>query len=207
MAAGASLNATLNWGIRRGPTTAEITNVVVGTFPQTSFTQPTQGDPFGPWVNGTQAVSFPRNATTTFTNIVTTADGKTVSPTPSVTINFSLRRYVGFMTEPNGTPLLGDFIPTRDDILGLSQKVFGSSRNFSNYSFSPSGPQRVVIAYPEAWDQGQPDVQITALGSLLNSDGYYRHVISFQNASGHTENYVIYLLKQNYNGNMTLSIQ
>jgi len=205
MAAGASLNATLNWGIRRAPTTTEITTVTVGGQAQLGFTQPTQGDPFGPWVNGTQAATFNRNSTTTFYNTVLTTDSKQAQA--SFTINFSLKRYVGFMTEPNGTPLEGDFIPTRDDILGLSQQTFGSSRSFSGYSFSPTGAQRVVIAYPEAWDQGQPDVQITALGSLLNNDGYYRHVVSFQNASGHTENYVVYLLKQNYNGNMTLTIQ
>ncbi|BFG69134.1 hypothetical protein KACHI17_00150 [Sediminibacterium sp. KACHI17] len=204
MSTGSSLAATLNWGIRRGPTTAEITTVTVGGQSQT-FTQPSQGSPYGPSVNGTQAVSFPRNTTTVFSNIVVTADGKQAQS--DVTVNFAFRKYYGFMTQPGGVTEGQEFSPTVSDILALTNQPFASSRNLTA-TITPSGAQRLVIAYPVSLDPGVgTSAQISVGGFAINTDAYRREVIALTNASGATENYVVYTWKTNTNGSVSITVQ
>ncbi len=200
MATGAALSANLNWTAGRQATTATLSTISVGGQSQT-FSQPAQGAS----VNGVQAVTFSRNTNVTLSNIVLTTDSK--SAQANVTISFSWRRYYGFVTQPGGVSEGEEFTPTPAEILALANQPFASSRGFSA-TVNPSGSQRLVIAYPVAWDPGPTtSAQISIGGFVLNTDAYRREVISFTNASGGIQDYVVYTMKNNTSAFVSLTVQ
>ena len=199
MADGAALSATLNWGAGRQATTATLSTISVDGNTQ-SFIQPAQGAS----VSGTQAVTFARNTSKTFSNIVLTSDSK--SAQANVSVNFSYRRYVGFVTQPGGVSEGQGFTPTQPEILALASQPFASSRGFTS-SVTPSGAQRLVIAYPVAWDPGGNPATISVDGFTINADGFTRQVISFTNASGAIADYVVYTRNINTNSQISVTVQ
>jgi hypothetical protein len=114
--------ATINWGAGRqaatgaAAATTNIASIVVGGVTPT-FTQPAAGAS----VSGTQAVTFPINANTTFTNTVTTTDAKTASASTSFTVYD--KRYIGWSVTPT---------PTDAEIrAAIAQDNNGGSGNYS----------------------------------------------------------------------------
>lgn len=200
MATGGTISVTLNWTAGRQASTATLSTVVVGGASQ-SFTQPVQSAS----TNGSLIVNLTRNSNTTYTNQVTTSDAKNASA--SVSINFSWRRYYGFMTAPGGVSNGTGFTPSNAEILALSNNGFGSSRGFTSASLTPSGGQRMVIAYPLAWDPGPSVSAQIWVGGLESSSGFQRQVVSFTNASGGVTDYVVYVQLNNTSGNISFTIQ
>lgn len=200
MATGATISVTLNWTAGRQTSTETLSTVVVGGTSQ-SFTQPAQSAS----TNGSAVVNLTRNSNTTYTNQVTTSDAKTASA--SVSINFSWKRYYGFMTAPGGVADGTGFLPSAANILALSNNGFASSRGFISASLSPVGTQRMVIAYPLAWDPGPSTSAQIWIGGLESSGNFQRHVLSFTNASGGTTDYVVYVHLNNTSGNLSFIVQ
>ncbi len=192
MAPGADLSVTLNWTAGRQSSTANLATVNIAGGSVT-FTQPGAGGS----VSGSQSNHITRNVNTNFSNTVTTVDNKTAST--SVGMNFSWKRYYGFLDGPaDGVSLT----VTNAQILSLAQG-FGSGKNFSA-NFTPTGSQRLVIAYPLSWDGTNTQILI---GGLDQTGAFERTVQSFTNASGAITNYVIYASINNTNGSVNFSIQ
>jgi hypothetical protein len=200
MATGGTISVTLNWTAGRQASTATLSTVVVGGVSQ-SFSQPAQSAS----TNGSANVNLTRNSNTTYSNQVTTSDAKTASA--NVSINFSWRRYYGFMSAPGGVSNGTGFTPSNSDILALSNNGFGSSRGFTSPTLTPSGGQRMVIAYPLAWDPGPSVSAQIWVGGLESSSGFQRQVVSLTNASGGITDYVVYVQLNNTSGNISFTIQ
>lgn len=136
MPVGSNVNVTLNWSASRQDKTAPLATVVVGGINQ-SFSQPAAPGT----VSGTQSVSVVRNANTTFSNVVTTTDGKSAIAT--TTIPWSPRRYYGWVTDTTGisSSSFNDAVITS---LGNEQS---SSRSKSFNTGNPTGNHFYVYAY------------------------------------------------------------
>ncbi|BFG69133.1 hypothetical protein KACHI17_00140 [Sediminibacterium sp. KACHI17] len=199
MASGVNIPVTLSWTAGRQASTEPLASVTVGGVAQT-FTQPAQNAS----INGSVIVSVPRNTNTSFSNQVLTTDGKSISGTPSVSVNFSWRRYYGFIDAPVGVADGTGFTPSASDILALSNKEFGSSRGVSSPTLIPTAGQRLVIAYPAIWDAGTTKIWI---GGLESSGNFQRQVVSFTNASGASTNYVVYVLLNNTSGQLSFIVE
>jgi hypothetical protein len=200
MAAGASIPVTLTWTAGRQSSTEPLATVTVAGASQ-SFTQPAQGAS----TTGNASNSFARNSNVSFTNQVITTDGKNASQ--NVSINFSWKRYYGFMNAPGGVPDGTGFLPSGANILALSNSGFASSRGFTSATLTPVGTQRMVIAYPLAWDPGASTSAQIWIGGLESSGNFQRHVMSFTNASGGTTDYVVYVHLNNTSGNLSFIVQ
>lgn len=183
---------TLAWTAGRAAATEPITGITVnGTNVFT--TTPAAGAS----VNGTLAATATNNQKTTFSMSVKTADNKTA--TANATIDFQSKRYWGFATggEDGET-----FAPTDAQILALSGSAFGTSAAVSNLSASPSGRQKLVIAYPASWGGNK-----IIVGVNDSTGAFERTTRSFTNASGGTTTYVIYVQRDNTAAGLTFSIQ
>lgn len=200
MAAGGSIPVTLTWTAGRQASTEPLASVTVaGGSP--SFTQPAQNAS----TTGNVTVNVTRNTNTSFSNQVVTTDSKNASQ--SVSVNFSWRRYYGFMDAPGGVTDGTGFTPSSADILALSNNGFASSRGVTSPTLTPTGNQRLVIAYPVAWDPGLSTSAKIWIGGLESSGNFQRQVISFTNASGGNTNYVVYVLLNNTSGALSFIVE
>jgi len=180
LATGTDLSEILTWSAGRyagnvtQAATANISTINISGYSQSynqSFTNPTAGSS----TSGSQVVSYPRNITSTFTNTITTTDGKTVTYTTSNT--FYDKRYIGFAAGP---------IPTDMEILSaIYQDNNGGTTSFTTtlaqllndkYLFYANTSTVTTVTV-----NGFPS---TAAFSLNNSR-------SFTNASGGTTTYYV----------------
>jgi len=199
MAAGPDIPVTLNWKATRLASTATLTNITVGGDVQ-SFIQP---DP-NTSVNGSAVINIPRNINRTFRNDVVTSDGKDASA--SISISFGWQRYFGFMTAPGGVAEESAFEPSMSAIRALSNKSFATSRVIGSTTVTSSGNQRLVIAFPLAYDPG-PGLLKIWIGGFESSGAFVRYpIIDFENASGGKRDYVVYVHKYNLSDQVTLNV-
>lgn len=173
--AGNDLNYSLNWSAGRqaatssAQATATLSTIVVGGTSQT-FSQPSAGAT----VNGTQLVAVVRNTNTTFTNLVTTSDGKTASAT--TTFTFLPKRYYGWVSDTTGLRS-----GAADATIRALSSELSASKVKSWSTGSPSGTQFYVYAYYatagalSAFDMnGFPSIEAmnSVSRSFTNSEGY-----------------------------------
>lgn len=170
--AAGNTSRTLSWTAGRQSATATLSSIMVAGITQT-FTQP----PINATVSGTQNVSVPNNANTTYTNTVTTTDGKTATAT--TTFSYQNKIYAGFVT--SATPTDGDIINALNGNVG---GVFSGSRNQSGSLSAPGASKFIVFSNPASY--GTPNVVINGLGVSYNQT-----TRSFTNASGGVVTYII----------------
>jgi hypothetical protein len=187
-----STSVSLSWTAGRDAATEEITEIIVnGTNVFTA------SPAAGASVSGTQSASAVNNLKTTFTMSVKTSDNKTASANAS--IDFQWKRYWGFAA---GGEDGVSFSPTDAQILSLSGSEFGTSAAVANKSASPSGPQKLVIAYPASWGGSK-----IIVGVNDSTGAFEKTTRSFTNASGGTTSYVIYVQKDNTAAGLTFGVQ
>jgi hypothetical protein len=190
--AAGSTSVSLSWTASRAAATEPITGITVnGTNVFT--TTPAAGAS----VSGTLTVTATNNQKTTFSMSVKTADNKTASQ--STTIEFQSKRYWGFASGGDDGEV---FAPTDAQILALSGSAFGTSAAVSNLTASPSGRQKLVIAYPSSWGGNK-----IIVGVNDSTGAFEKTTRSFTNASGGTTSYVIYVQRDNTAAGLTFSIQ
>lgn len=137
LAAGIDLGKTLNYSIRRQPTTVEIDTVIIAGVPYTSFDN-SEGPDYTE--SGTQPVAVPRNTTTTFSIIATTTDGK--SDTSYTSFSFRGRRYWGWV---NDTSNLANSASDATIAALSSELIESNSKSFT--TTDPTPGQFFVFAY------------------------------------------------------------
>ncbi|GAC1588321.1 MAG: hypothetical protein NVS3B19_07830 [Ginsengibacter sp.] len=182
----------LNWTAGRKKVSANIATVVVGGVPQ-KFTNP---DP-GATINGVQLIDQPANTDASYQNVVTTADKKSALATAYV--KFAWKIYWGFINGPANGVLM---VPKNNEILSLSQEL-SSTKNMIK-SIAPNGSQRVIIAIPEIYESGGSKIMINQMDQ---TGAFDRIVQQVKNKFGATINYVLYISKNNTNGNLTFELQ
>jgi hypothetical protein len=168
-------SATLNWSAGRLAATEPISSIVVNGISQ-SFTQP--GAPGT--VSGTQSVTLTYNTNQTFTNTVTTTDGKSASATTSFT--YLPRRYWGRTSTE---------IPDNATILAATGggSELSSSKAKSGFIVTAFGSNRIFFAYPS----NLGDLTGLTIGGFDSLSAFVKNVISVTNASGFTQNYNVYV--------------
>ncbi|MBC8987064.1 hypothetical protein H9X96_14925 [Pedobacter sp. N36a] len=183
---------TLNWTAGRAMETGELTSInVAGQEVFSSSPAP------GATVTGTVNVSATSNQSNTFKLIVKTADNKTAEATAS--LNFQWKRYYGFA---NGGEDGENFAPTDAQILALGSSEFGSGAAVSNKAASPSGRQKLVIAYPSIWGGSK-----IIVGILDSTGAFEKTTRSFRNSVGGVTDYVIFVQRDNTAAGLTFTIQ
>lgn len=186
-----STAVTLTWTAGRAAETAAITEILVNS--QNVFT--TSPAP-GASVNGTMNTTAVNNQSNTYMMSVKTADNKTQSASASV--SFQWKRYYGFVS-------LGDdgsgVQPTNAQILAL-QSEFATGAAVSGKSATPSGSQKLVIAYPASFGGSKITVGVND-----STGAFDKSTVSFTNASGGTVSYVVFVQKDNTAGALTFSVQ
>jgi len=171
MAAGADLNYTLSYTAGRQAATEPLASIVVAGNTKT-FTQPSAPGT----VSGTQAVTVVRNTNTTFTNTVTTTDGKQAQA--STGVYWSAKFYYGFVSSAT---------PSNSEVISMNG-VFYSGGSYSNTVATPSTAGRIAFAKP---------VNTGTFGSIIintflqPSDNYTITTQSITNASGYTQDYYV----------------
>lgn len=166
-------NRTLSWTATRQTATATLATIVVDGVTQT-FTQPAQGGT----VSNNKTAIVPHNTNTTYSNIVTTTDGKTATAT--TTFIYQNKIYAGFVT--NATPTDADIIAaTGSSYVG---GIFSASRNQSGTLTTPSSSKYFIFVSPASY--GTPNILINGLGATLNQT-----TRNFTNASGAIISYII----------------
>lgn len=176
MASGVQMPFVLNWSAGRQAATAGLQSIVVAGTNET-FTQPAPSAS----ISGTQAVSVSRNVNTSFTNTVTTTDGKT--DVASVSYNFFAKRYWGFWSTAS---------PSDATVQGLaSEFVTTRTKAQINPAVAPTGQQYFVIAFPASLD---PSNTSTIWVNGLDQTGTFtRTVKPFTNASGYVQSYIFFI--------------
>jgi len=181
---------TLSWSAGRAAETAAITAIVVHN--QNVFT--TSPAP-GASVNGTISTTAVNNQNNSYTMSVKTADNKT--QTASASVSFQWKRYYGFMS-------LGDdgsgMMPGNAQILSLANELSGSAA--MTKSVTPSGSQKLVIAFPVSWGGG---ARVT-VGVNDSTGAFDKRTMSITNAIGGVTNYTVYVQKDNTAGALTFSV-
>lgn len=185
MEAGAALPFTLNWTAGRlGGTSALATIIVAGN--QKTFSQPNAPGT----VAGTQAVSVNRNVTNTFSMTVTTVDNQTTTVT--VTINFSPKRYFGWVTTP--TPPDFDILATTGELSASNAKTWTQA--------APGGSKFLMYAYP-ASEGDLTHFDINGFPSIEAMTLIKRNLTT---AAGFTQLYNIYVSKNAFTVTGTTSV-
>lgn len=187
-----STTVTLNWVAGRAAETAEITSIIV--HGQEVFTASPAA---GATVGGTLSANANNNQPTTFSMTVKTKDNKTQQA--SASISFQWKRYWGFA---NGGEDGQSFAPTDAEILSLSGAEFGTAATVTNKSASPSGRQKLVIAYPSSWGGTK-----VIVGVNDSTGAFEKTTRSFRNASGGVTDYVIYVQRDNTAAGLTFAVQ
>lgn len=182
---GFNLSATLNWSASRQAATQNLSTIVVASVNQTFVNPGAPGT-----VSGTQVVSYPRNLTTNYSNVVTTADGKTATAT--TTFTFLPKRYWG--RSSTNTPTASDLIA-----------ALGGGSELSNvkakglFSVTASGTNYVFYAYPSSLG----DLTSLTIGGFESLGTFTKNVTSITNASGYIQNYNIYVSNNTFSATAT----
>lgn len=191
MGASGTTSVSLNWTAGRAKETAELTSInVAGQEVFSASPAP------GASASGTVTVMAKNNEANVFKITVKTADNKTAEATAS--LSFQWKRYYGFATGGDDGE---NFAPTDAQILALTSE-FGSSAAVSNKAASPSGRQKLVIAYPAAWGGTK-----IIVGILDSTGAFEKTTRSFRNSAGGVTDYVIYVQKDNTAAPVTFTIQ
>lgn len=179
---------TLNWFASRQTATATLATIVVAGTNQ-SFSQPAQPGT----VSGTQNVSVPANTTTTYSNVVTTTDGKTA--TANTTFNFFPKRY--WFYSSTSTPSSADVVAA----LGGNSELTTTKVKSTQFAVAVSGADKYVsYAYPSSYG-----ALTSIIVSGIESIGAFNlNVVSVTNASGYTQNYNVYTTDNVFN-NVTIT--
>jgi hypothetical protein len=176
MASGTQLPFTLNWTAGRQAGTLGIQSIVVAGVNQT-FSQPAPSAS----VSGTQGVLVSRNVNASFSNVVTTTDGKTA--TASIAYTFLPKRYWGFWSTPT---------PSDASVQALTNE-FTTTRTKAqiNPAITPSGSLYFVIAFPASLDP--TNISTIWINGLDQTGTFTRTVKPFTNASGYTQSYIFFI--------------
>ncbi|RKD19017.1 hypothetical protein BCY91_14160 [Pelobium manganitolerans] len=166
---------TLNWTAGRQAATEPLYAIMVSGNLQT-FTQPSAPGT----VSGTQAVTITYNTNQSFSNTVTTTDGKSASAT--TTFTYLPQSYRGFISDVSG---IGNS-SSDATIRGLAYG-FTTSRAMS-YTTGSASNKYFVYAYPASFGD-LAGLSINGFPSLASMTKITR---AFTNASGYTQNYNIY---------------
>lgn len=196
MGAAGNTPVTLNWTAGRAKETAEITSINV-EGQEVFSSSPAPGGTVTGTVNVSVSVAGNGNQSSSFKLTVKTADNKTAEATAS--LSFQWKRYYGFAT---GGEDGESFAPNDAQILSLAHNEFGSSAAVSNKAASPSGRQKLVIAYPSSWGGSK-----IVVGILDSTGAFERTTRSFRNAAGGVIDYVIYVQRDNTAAPLTFTIQ
>lgn len=191
IAAGADLNVTLNYSAGRQADTQPLVSTVVGGVTITPNPNPAANAS----VSGTRSVTLVRNTNASYTNVVTTTDGK-ISPNTTSTINWLGRRYYGFLTLATANT------PTDAELIGSSNQGLLSILGNVTYSDTPSAGQYMVIAYPASF-ANLSSITINGFPSL---SAFTLVTRSLTNASGFTQSYKIYTSNNPFNTSSNQSI-
>lgn len=150
--------------------TAPISSIVVNGVSQ-SFSQPSAGS----YVTGRVSnVSITYNTNTTFSNVITTSDGK--SATYYTNYNFYPTYYIGYSSTSS---------PTDAELKAGINNIFpATTRVTSGTLAAPSGSSYIFFAVPSSF--GTPNVTINGLGVTYNNT-----TRSVTNASNYSQNYII----------------
>ena len=168
-----STSRILSWTAGRQSATSPIASIVVAGVNQT-FSQP----PFGGTSAGSQIVSTPNNTNTTYTNTVTTTDGRTAQATTAFI--YQNKIYAGFVS--SATPTDAEIIAaTGSSYVG---GFFSGGRNQSGALSTPSSSKFVVFVSPASY--GALNITINGLGLTYNQTAR-----SFTNASGGVSSYIV----------------
>jgi hypothetical protein len=184
-----TFGATLNWSAGRLAATQPLSSIVVAGVSQ-SFTTPSAGAS----ISGTQAVVITWNSNVTFTNSVTTVDSKSASSSTSFT--FLPKRYFG--RSASGTP---------DNTIILATAGGGSALSGSRagtFIISASGSNFPYFAYPSNLGS------LTSIKDVNNFEvlsSFNITTVSVTNASGFTQNYLVYTLNAATASNYQITTQ
>lgn len=182
--AGPNISYPLTWSGSRPASGAAIIDITITgaaqTYPQT-FTPPAPGGS----VNGSQSVSVPRNATTTFTNTVTAADGKV--GTAFTTFQFQFKRYWGFVSSTSPAP---------GDILALSQELTITRAKGTFSVAAPGSPQNLAFCYPTSFGA----LTSLTIGGFESLPAFTRTTVFLTNASGGNTSYYYYISNNTFGG-------
>jgi single-stranded-DNA-specific exonuclease RecJ len=189
MASGSALAITLNWTGGRQASTATLSTINVESVNQT-FSQPSAPGS----VSGTKSSTAARNTTSTYTNTVTTSDGKAASATAS--IHFYYKRYYGFVSSNS---------PSDGTIQALTNEFITARIRSTTSPLTPSGSQFFCIAFPESFDVS--NVSQIWVGGLDQTASFNRTTQSFTNASGATTSYIVYTTKLPTSGDVSFEIK
>lgn len=187
MVAGATLAMVLNWVAGRLTTSPLIQTIdVAGVFQ--SFAQPAAPGT----LNGMQAVNVVRNANIIYHNVVTTADGQSV--TSQASVNWFAKKYWGFVTsdtptDGNITALANEF--AKDRTKGLTTVANTTDRKFcyaAPVSNDPTGIDKIFI------------------GGIDSTAVFTRTVRALVNAAGYSQNYEIFVQQTSTSGEVSFEI-
>lgn len=180
LTAASTVSQTLNWSASRQEATTPLSTIVVAGVSQT-FSNPSAPGT----VSGTQVVNVPANITITYTNTVTTTDGKLAVVT--TTFNSLGKKYYGLISDTTGIAT-----GSQDaSILGLANS-FANSKNLNVNTGSITGTKFWVYVYPANLG-GASTLSFNGLPALESMNTVTR---SFTNAQGYTQNYIYYWNKQ-----------
>ena len=174
-----TINYTLSWSAGRQAATQPLSTVVVAGINQ-SFTQPSAPGT----VSGTQAVAFPANTNVTYSNVVTTTDGKVA--TASTTFSFLPQRYSGWINVSD-TAGIGTFGYDDSKIYGLTNELTASKVKTWNTG-TPTGVQIYVYAYYNT----SGTLNNLILNGFPSLDAFNEVQRNFTNALGYTGQWIIY---------------
>lgn len=139
--------------------------------------------------SGTISETFSTNTTSSYTLVITTADGKTATYT--TTFNYSPIRYYGYSAGP---------VPTNAEILAAAGG--GSSLTSSKsgtFTVTPSGSKYPFVAYVST----SGDLSSISIGGAPYS--WNKNVISVTNANSYTQNYNVYVDPVPTSGSLTFT--
>lgn len=169
IASGSPINVTLNWSSGRQASTQPLASTVVNGITVTS--NPSAGTS----VSGTQAATVVRNTNTTFTNLVTTTDGKTA--TSSASFTWRAKKYWGTnVGSPNSSQI----------IAGTNEFSTGASKGA--FSIAVGSTANVFYAYPTSFG-ALTSIIISGLESI---GAFTQTTVSVTNASGYIQDYYLY---------------
>ena len=169
-----TVGRTLNWSATRQSATSPLSTIVVAGSNQT-FSQPAQGAT----VSGTQGVTVTTNTTTSYSNLVTTTDGKTATAT--TIFSYASKYYKGYVS--SSSPSDADIIAATGGSVG---GVFATNYLTSGTLPDPASESFIVFAFPQSF--GIPTIKVNG----LNID-YNLTTRSLTNASGYSVSYYIFV--------------
>lgn len=171
VAAGSNLSITANWSGGRVAGTSTLASIVVNGVSQT-FSQPAVGSS----ASGTVSLSFARNTSVSFQNVVTTTDAPPKSATATFTANCYDRRYAGF--DANA---LVSGVPAQSDVLAATYQ----DNSGTSISLSQSTAQQGSNKYYFYITKGT--VSSVTINGIPATAAFNLNIpITFTNASGGT---------------------